>query len=122
MFLTAGQYDHLAPLTPLPVPTIEEKIERTAEKYGVEAKLAKAVARAESNFNPTAKNPASSASGVYQFLDGTFSRFCIKTYQLTEGLADKNDPDIQIECAVRMIAEGGITHWQPSEHIWKKTE
>lgn len=115
--LVVGQYNHLPPL---PEPTVEERIERTALEYGVDPGLALAVARAESNLEPEAKNPESSASGIYQFLDGTFRRYCVEEYKLTEGLSEKNKSEIQTECAVRMMAEGGISHWNESKHIWMK--
>ena len=118
MVLVPGQFDHLPPLKPVPA-TIEEKIERVAWKYKVDSDLALAVARAESNFDPKAKNPLSTASGIFQFLDGTFKQFCLKSYSLTNSMAEKNDPDIQIECAMRMISEGGLSHWYASQHLWK---
>ncbi len=40
--------------------------------FGPYANSALAVARCESGFNPNAKNPSSSASGVFQFLSGTW--------------------------------------------------
>ena len=31
---------------------------------------------------------------------------------------EKNDPDVQIKCAVRMLAEGGDSHWDESRKVW----
>ncbi len=70
--------------------------------------------------DPNAKNTGSSASGAYQFLDGTFKHFCVDEYRLGT-MKQKNDPDIQIECAVRMIAAGLVGHWDESKPVWSKT-
>lgn len=100
--------------------TIEEKIIAKAEEYGYSTTTALAIAKAESGLNPDAKNKESSASGVYQYINGTFLSFCVQLYGLTDSLANKDNPDIQIECAIRMLSEGGEGHWDASKHIWKK--
>lgn len=43
-----------------------------ARTYGVPEDEAIRLATCESNLNPRAKNPISSAKGIYQFLDGTW--------------------------------------------------
>lgn len=104
------------------VETIEQKIGRRAEELGYDSRKAQAIAWAESRFDPNAESVSSTASGVYQFLDGTFSYYCIKQYKLTDSLVHKNDPDIQIECALKMLTElkGGENHWSPSRASWPK--
>jgi len=49
----------------------------------------------ESNFNPTAKNPGSSAGGIAQFIDSTARAV---------GLQDKFDPDQAIPAAATLLA------------------
>lgn len=107
--------------TAKPVETIEQKIGRRAKEVGYSPIKAQAIAWAESKFNPKAKNEISSASGVYQFLDGTFSDYCIKRYKLTDSLVHKNDPDIQIECALKILTTDskGDGHWEESRPYWR---
>ena len=78
-----------------------------------------AIAKAESGINANAKNPSSTASGVMQFLDSTFKNYCVKKY----GMADEKDnPFIQINCAVEMLKEkDGWFHWKSSYAVWGKT-
>ena len=103
-----------------PKTEIVEKIVETAIKYDYPPEKALAIARAESGFDANAKNASSTASGVYQFINGTAQGFCVDGYGIMESLAEKNDADKQIECAVKMLSEGGEKHWDASAHIWKK--
>lgn len=77
------------------------------------------IIRSESNFNPKVKNPVGSASGVLQFLDSTFKNYCINKYKMTDSMAQKNNPFIQINCAIEMLKEPyGYKHWWPSVAGW----
>ncbi len=77
------------------------------------------VINAESGWNPDAKNPNSSASGILQYLDGTFKAYCIDKYGYADSMEEKNNPYIQIRCGVQMISEpNGINHWDASRFIW----
>jgi hypothetical protein len=59
-----------APSAPVvPAGSVQSEIVAVFGKY---ANAALAVARCESGFNPSAKNPSSSASGVFQFLHSTW--------------------------------------------------
>jgi soluble lytic murein transglycosylase-like protein len=110
----------VATTTPVIVESIEDKIGRRAKALGLDPVKAQSIAWAESRFNPNAKNASSSASGVFQFLDGTFKEYCIRRYEFATSTSQKNDPDIQIECALRMLEmPGGDRHWWPSEHAWQ---
>ena len=71
-------------------------------KYNVDFELAFWLANFESSLYHLAQNPNSTAKGIYQFLDGTWSGYC-------EG--DVFNPYDNIDCALRMISEGGIGHW-----------
>ena len=98
---------------------IEDLIRLKSEKQGINGDLAVKIAKAESGFNPNVKNPNSSASGLYQYLDSTFESYCIKKYEFANSLEEKNDPYIQIDCALAMIKDGGLHHWDASKIYWK---
>lgn len=100
---------------------VEEYIVRVAMAEGVSANLAWNIANSESGFDPNAENPHSTASGAFQYLDGTFKSYCINKYKLTDTMADKNNPIIQVNCAIYMLKEkDGWKHWQASKHVWGK--
>ena len=61
---------------PEPLFTVEGLIKEMAPKYGVNTDTALRIAFCESRFDPLAKNKNSTASGVYQFLNGTWERNC----------------------------------------------
>jgi hypothetical protein len=54
----------------------EYLITKLAKEYNVPVDEALTIAECESNFNPLAKNPNSTAKGLYQFIDGTWDYFC----------------------------------------------
>lgn len=89
--------------------TVEQKIEHYADIYDVDLDLALNIAWCESNFIEDAQNQHSTAGGVYQFIDSTFEAYC-------DG--DKYNADDNIKCAVRILSEGGINHWNASKHCW----
>ena len=101
--------------------SISEYIEARAMKYEYPSKRALAIAMAESSLVVNAKNKGSTASGLFQFINGTFKGFCIDKYNLTDTMEDKNDPHIQVECALRMLSEGGESHWESSKGVWNKS-
>lgn len=121
------------PVTPLeaPKPTLEAMIrggdvststlalfiEEQAVLEGVNPELALAIARAESNFVWNAKNPVSSASGLWQFINKTFEDYCITKLQIASILAEKNDPILQTKCALAILVEPrGEEHWNASRY------
>ena len=76
--------------------TIENKIVRLAKESDVLPETALRIARCESNLDPLAENDKSSASGIYQFLDGTFESYC-------EG--DVYNPKDNIKCFLKYYPE-----------------
>lgn len=82
--------------------TVQELITYYSALYDVDYDLAYGLAKFESRLNPLAKNPRSSASGVYQFIRSTFKAYCS---------GDVFDADDNVKCAVRMLSEGKIDHW-----------
>jgi soluble lytic murein transglycosylase-like protein len=55
---------------------IQDKIILAARRSGVDESAALAIAWCESRFDPAAKNKNSTATGVYQFLMGTWWNYC----------------------------------------------
>lgn len=54
-------------------PTIDRAIRLAAFTHGVPVSTMRRIAFCESRFNPRAKNPSSTASGLFQFLDTTWA-------------------------------------------------
>ncbi|HEY5652241.1 MAG TPA: transglycosylase SLT domain-containing protein [Acidimicrobiia bacterium] len=70
----------------------------------------------ESSGDPDAKNPRSSASGLFQHLARFWSERSVKA-----GLAgaDIFDPEANAAVAAWLVYEGGgWSHWNPSRHCW----
>lgn len=66
------------------------------------------IVRRESGFNPRAKNPTSSASGLYQFINGTW-RTCRTGYPT----AMSAPVSVQVQCARKIWDHGrGAGHWR----------
>ena len=96
---------------------ISEKIFAYSKEYNVDVLLALNVACAESCtrtkkgdifFNPRAKNPNSTASGIFQFIKATWDSMC-------EGdVFNEND---NIKCGVKVLSyKNGLTHWEASRN------
>jgi soluble lytic murein transglycosylase-like protein len=79
-------------------------IDGANNKYGLPSGLLSAIASAESNYNPNAKNSGSGASGMFQFMPTTAKGYGIDPYNPTQaadaagkmmsGLIAKYDGDI----------------------------
>lgn len=70
------------------------------------------IAQAESQFNPTNKNPSSSASGLFQILKGTW-----KSYSCTGSVMNAAD---NISCARKIYDDDGTSQWDASKSTWSK--
>lgn len=71
-----------------------------AARYGVDPAALQKIAMIESSFNPKAKNPNSSAGGLFQFIDGTARDY---------GLADRYDPAAAADAAARLARDNAAT-------------
>jgi len=71
---------------------------------------------AESNDNPIAKNPKSSAYGRCQFLKSTRD-YVEKKWGIK---IDWNDPEQQGYACERLLREEGDSHWLESKEVWNK--
>lgn len=58
---------------PPAIATIRSTVIDAAKQFGVNENLMLWMAKRESNFNPNAKNPDSSATGLFQFIDKTWA-------------------------------------------------
>jgi hypothetical protein len=75
-----------------------------------------AVISCESSGDPNAKNPRSSASGLFQHLGRFWAERSVKA-----GVpgADIFDPTANVTVAAWLVYEGGgWSHWNPSRHCW----
>ena len=70
------------------------------------------IARAESQFNPKAKNPNSTATGVFQILIGTWN----DPYYGCVG--ERTDPQDNIDCARKIYEKSGTVPWNSSKANW----
>lgn len=75
-----------------PVNPLIALIRDAAARYGTNADTLVMSARNESNFNPNAQNPKSTAGGLFQFLDKTWKQF---------GSGSKFDPAASADAAAR---------------------
>jgi hypothetical protein len=81
---------------PTSAPSITQLIEKEFEPEGPTiVAQAKSIAFCESTFRPDAKNPKSSAKGIFQILDSTWHRFC-------SDLDNPKDAFQNIQCAHRI--------------------
>lgn len=92
------------PSTPVAAPAtpaaLLPRFVQAEAQYGLPPNYLAQTANIESRFNPNAKNPNSSASGLFQFTKGT-----AKDY----GLANPFDADASIDAAARLAADNART-------------
>jgi hypothetical protein len=69
-------------------------------QYGLPKNFMAQTAKIESNFNPNAKNPNSSAEGLFQFVKGTAKQY---------GLTNPRDPIASTDAAARLAADNKAT-------------
>ena len=90
--------------------TVKETIERVAEENDFDnIDLLNRIAECESGFDRYAKNPKSSARGIFQILD---------MHELTED--ERYDPEIATEWTIKEIRKNGTRPWNASKHCWNK--
>ncbi len=71
------------------------------------------VARHESHFNPRAENPRSTASGLFQFIDGTWRHYAKHVPEAKKyGHASHAPAAVQWEVALLAVKWGGHGHWR----------
>ncbi len=96
---------------------VEETIKRMAREYGVNEETALRIAWCESRFDQFAKNPTSSASGVFQITKGTFEDGVRWKFDgwVWSGVFDGEK---NIEMAIWYMSKGQLSRWDASKHCW----
>jgi soluble lytic murein transglycosylase-like protein len=102
-------------ITPYDKEQVKTLIYNYSIYYGVNPDLPIAIAKCESGFNYAAKNRSSTASGVFQFIRGTWAG----TEEGKQGFSPF-DADANVRAAVRKISKEGTWAWEASAHCWKK--
>lgn len=116
-----GGPDRLAPQPPELIPeeiTSADDWRPLVSRYFEQDDVARALAviRCESGGASEAKNPSSSASGLFQHLGSYWDRRTVKAGW--DG-ADIFDPVANVAVAAWLVYEGGgWSHWNPSRHCW----
>jgi hypothetical protein len=105
-FLTGGVQSGFSPEPSAPPPEpsqprggsnpFSDLFASTEQQYGLPAGYLERTARVESSFNPNAKNPNSSAGGLFQFIDGTAKQY---------GLSNRYDPVQATDAAARLARD-----------------
>lgn len=83
-------------------PVVEEALAQSAARYGLPLSSMRVIAQLESGGNPNARNPNSSAGGVFQFIDSTAKQY---------GLKNKFDPYQSADAGARLLRDNmaGLT-------------
>lgn len=77
--------------------SIATAMQDAADAFDVDPKLLAAIAAAESSFNPAIKNPRSTAFGLFQFLDGTWSAV-VHRFGAAVGVTESDRADVKAQC------------------------
>ena len=94
--LMSGTPVAAAPAPDMAGNAITDIIRSASERHGVDPDVMLRLAQRESSLNPAAKNPKSSAGGLFQFIDGTWNQY---------GRGDKFDPAANADAAARMMRD-----------------
>ena len=98
-------------ISEVPKPTVEELIILKAKEYGINPNIALRIAKCESDYNTLAKSPISSASGVFQFISGTWQSV-VKMRGQDYTLSDRFDAEKNIDNAMWLMKTEGLHHWE----------
>lgn len=100
-------------------------INNAAHEFGVDPNLMVRIARCESGLRWWKKNPSSTASGLFQYLNTTWERARWRLYE--RGIDqrpyeewDKWDPIAASRITANVISEGGLSWWNESRRCWAR--
>ena len=99
---------------------IQSIIVAEALAFGVDPGLGIFLASVESDFNSNARSKESTASGVFQWIKGSWMGICVKGYKIGDEHEDVFDATLNIRCAMKTIANGGLRHWLADHRTKKK--
>ena len=85
-----------APVLPARASAFAPMFEQKEERFNLPSGFLARTAQIESNFNPNAQNPRSSAGGLFQFINSTARQY---------GLQDRFDPVQATEAAARLASD-----------------
>ena len=123
--LPPAEYE-IAPISPPVLETreyttqgqIRSLIADKAQRDGVPQVLALSIAYCESRFDPKAKNPSSTASGLAQFIKSTWRETMLRMDYPTS--SNVFDPELHTEAFIWLLKEDGTSHWSSSKSCWSK--
>lgn len=95
--------------------SVKELIFYFAEMHGYDVSIALNIACSESRFLAHAKNPTSSAGGVFQFIDGTWASYSLIFWG---EVREKYNPVHNVELAILALSKYGTRDWNASKHVW----
>jgi soluble lytic murein transglycosylase-like protein len=96
---------------------IQEYITVMAMKHNYSVAKALSIAECESGFIAHAKNKGSTASGIFQIIDGTWI-YTREKMGLSTTTSIKNYPKLNIEAGIFLLALEGDRHWDASKECW----
>ena len=77
-------------------PNVTQAITNSAQQYGIDPQAMMAIAQIESRGNPNAKNPRSSAAGLFQFINSTAKQY---------GLSNPYDLNASADAGARLARD-----------------
>ena len=95
------------PQTP-PASDVPALIAEASQRWGLDSTQMLRVAWCESKYDPAAYNRRSGASGLFQFIPGTWSR---ASAAVGMGWASPFDPVANVEAAAWLMKTEGPRHW-----------
>ena len=97
--------------------TAREAITKWSKYYRVDRTIAMKIAAVESGLNCMAENPDTTASGLFQFVDGTFI-YAQTLLRHRHDLTLKTDCSENAQLAIYLMSRGELYHWEASRWDW----